>query len=246
MDELEGVTVVDCGFDEHAQVVVVNYRDYPVKWSGPFTICFEDSEDDPLPPCMPLLNLFPKYEASESIRLIKKLVDGFLDVDAEIAELFEQINWQQHLPAAVATVLSPRRVKAIPALWNAFDHGSWVMPQLAAVAYLVDPDFEANATGRVTNLCAVNSPRGLSSFDDHRLRGPANDLQRSAKGINALLALCATKPGLRDWHEKTISTEAVADLSARDIDGSASIAIDWVEGLLAEFESLGITVSRPD
>ena len=78
-------------------------------------------------------------------------------------------------------------------IWNAFDRGSRVMPQLAAVAFLSDPGFDANAMRRIEARCPVASFSGLSSLENHVMKGSTDDRQRSVKGVNTFLALCDRK-----------------------------------------------------
>ena len=240
------VQLIDDDIQDPNHIVVVDYEDYPAEWSGHFAVCFDAAEGQGfagLPPFMPLLNLFPEEFAEKSLCLVKGIVDSAPEPDTEIVSLFEQINWQFHLPAAVATLMSVRQMTLIQSLWNAFDHGSWVMPQLAVIASLADGEFSANAKHRITNLCPVDSPDGLSSFENHLLRGPANDVQRSAKGVNSLLALCATQPDLEDWCKEISASGPVADLSKQDIDSSAHIAISWLDRLTAKFATFGLTMN---
>src|SRR6266446_2089749 len=94
---------------------------------------------DPEPRYMDFLNLDPrqsKLAVSRVVECCHSSSDPFLD----IACLLDEENWRPHLVAAVAlSVLGYNRV-AFTKLWNAFDAGSWVTPQLAVVAYLCDLD----------------------------------------------------------------------------------------------------------
>jgi hypothetical protein len=58
----------------------------------------------------------------------------------------------------VAIVLSRDRTALRPALWDGFDRGSWVAPQLGVVLRMGDPPFVANARQRILAGCPVNPP----------------------------------------------------------------------------------------
>ncbi len=56
------------------------------------------------------------------------------------AILLSDPNWRPHLVACVALIYEPREA-VLPALWQAFDEGSWVAPQLAVAGYFSDAKF---------------------------------------------------------------------------------------------------------
>jgi len=161
--------------------------------------------------------------------------DPFLD----IGRLLDEANWRPHLVAAVAlSVLGYNRV-AFTKLWNAFDAGSWVTPQLAVVAYLRDPDFSEQAKVRVRARCPVDASRltPLSPLERHVAFGPAGAPERSAKAVCALIYLLRVF-GQSDWLTTELASPDLSMLLSGDRDNTSSIAEDWLGSLKAILRSL--------
>ncbi|HEY3356002.1 MAG TPA: hypothetical protein VGQ83_22305, partial [Polyangia bacterium] len=97
-------------------------------------------------------------------------------LEEEAVALLDEANWRFHLVAAVAVVLGLRSPRLDAAVWEAFDRGSWVAPQLAATALIADADFAARARVR------LDAAAGLG-----------------AKAAGALVALAELTPALAGW-----------------------------------------------
>jgi len=193
---------------------------------------------DPEPRYMDFLNLDPrrsKLAVSRVVECCHSSSDPFLD----IACLLDEENWRPHLVAAVAlSVLGYNRV-AFTKLWNAFDAGSWVTPQLAVVAYLRDPDFSEQAKVRVRARCPVDASRltPLSPLERHVAFGPAGAPERSAKAVCALIYLLRVF-GQSDWLTTELASPDLSMLLSGDRDNTSSIAEDWLGSLKAILRSL--------
>ena len=73
----------------------------------------------------------------------------------QIRNLFHhQPNWRFHIIAGVA-VLYRRDADLVEDLWQTIDNGSFVSPQLCAVASIIDPNFRENAERRFSEWHAV-------------------------------------------------------------------------------------------
>ena len=70
------------------------------------------------------------------------------DAARELDALFSHGDWRGHLVAALAMLVSGE-TSALSALWRRLDLGTWVAPQLAAAAFVIDPEFEARARQRL-------------------------------------------------------------------------------------------------
>jgi hypothetical protein len=68
---------------------------------------------------------------------------------SEPQHLLEEVGWRAQLVGAFALAVAGGDQKACTALWRAMDSGSWVSPQLAATAFLIDPAFELRAEERL-------------------------------------------------------------------------------------------------
>ncbi len=153
----------------------------------------------------------------------------------EIANLFGHLDWRPHLVGAVALTALPYNRQACSKLWEAFDAGSWVTPQLAATAFLCDPTFPIQAGDRIRSRCPVNRSRlvGQPALERHIASGPAGIAQRSAKAASSLVRLARLLASRPDWLDDELASPDLTDLLAADIDHSAEIAQHWLNDLKA-------------
>jgi hypothetical protein len=155
---------------------------------GPFAAVWRDG-----PGPLPLLHM-----RSDHVQPVLSRVSDALaladDSPSYVQLMLQDPNWRLHLVAAVATLLSSDRSNYAPALWAAFDAGSWVAPPLACTLYFVDPEFAPAARRRVVALCPVAAPTGLSAAERHSATGPAGLGQRSAKNLASLLRVLGRLP----------------------------------------------------
>ncbi len=68
----------------------------------------------------------------------------------EVIALLRQQEWTSRLVGAAAMVLGGAKESTLPALWEALERPTVVLPQLVMAALLVDPDFERNAWLRLS------------------------------------------------------------------------------------------------
>jgi hypothetical protein len=160
--------------------------------------------------------------------------DPFLD----IGRMLDEANWRPLVAAVALSVLGYNRV-AFTKLWSAFDAGSWVTPQLAAVAYLRDPDFSDRARGRVQARCAVDASRLIqrSPVERHVDFGPAGVRERSAKATSALIYLLNLF-GQLDWLTTELASPDLASLMSEDRDKASLVAEHWLGSLKTILKSL--------
>ena len=123
----------------------------------------------------------------------------------ELRALFRHRNHRCHLVAA-ATQLVRVQPDALEALWATLAGGTWAAPQLAAVAWLTDPDFEPRAQELLQREDAPAKSRAAVGALYRRLPAPS---------LRVLARLEAPDR---------------ADSSARD---GSRYAVEWLERLLA-------------
>ena len=92
-------------------------------------------------------------ETSLALKTVKEAVGISPDLKAEISRLFGESIWRPHLVAASALGFTKPTTAVITPAWNAFDQGSWVCPQLAAVLSLYDKSFKQQAIKRLIMAC---------------------------------------------------------------------------------------------
>jgi hypothetical protein len=92
------------------------------------------------------------------------------------------------------------------ALWQAFDAGTWVSPQLAVAAFLRDPRFAEQARTRI-----------VDTFSEY-----------SSKSLAALVALCQLMPATTEWLEAAFTDEVRRKAAIDSWDRGDEIAVDWL------------------
>lgn len=196
---------------------------------GPFTQVFERGEL-PVPGYLCLLNLSKPDEALTVIRRIQLALTqpGY---EPALRELLGEVNWRPHLVAAVALVLMDNPQPYIVDLWSVIRAGSWVSPQLVAVAAARDPDFIATVVQRAAQALPVVPLAGLSPAERHSATGPSSTHQRSAKELSAALALCEATGQNAPWVESVRADPSMVRLLEADIDQGGDIAVHWMTSL---------------
>lgn len=198
----------------------------PVKREfGPFKVAFK-ARPRSIAHYLSLLNLGEGADAA--IAAIRRATSR-RGADDAVTVMLQDRNWRPHLVALVALHES-RTASGIGDCWRAFDRGSWVAPQIAAVLSLIDPDFDSNAVRRLREGC----PLVLDPADDfdsrvleHVVRGPGRSGLRSSKNAASLYALfMKDHPGSVDGEELASDVELAA-LVLGDVDNSAERAIGW-------------------
>jgi hypothetical protein len=202
---------------------------------GVFSLLFNSE-----PGYMDLLNPDP-HRGKLAVSRVIECCHSSSDPIPDINRLLDQENWRPHLVAAVALSAPSYNQVAFKKLWDAFDAGSWVTPQLAVVAYLRDPEFSGQARARVQTRCLVDVSRLSmhSPLERHLAFGPAGLLERSAKAAGALIYLLNLL-GPSDWLTTELASPDLTALMAADRDHASVIAKTWLESLEAILKSLAI------
>lgn len=193
-----------------------------------FQPMFERADDVPVPLHLTLLNLGAGCEVS--LAQVRRILEISADLTPQIVALLDDANWRPQLVGAVAMHFGAANEKSRDALWRAFDSGSWVSPQLAAIAFLVDEDFEAQARRRMEAGCAVNRDRleGLDWIARHSAAGPISFSAHSSKALSALIALSQRLPDA-PWLDQLLAREDIQQSIQSDRDGGGRIAVVWLE-----------------
>jgi len=116
------------------------------------------------------------------------------------------------------------------ALWRAFDGGSWVSPQLASIAFLVDRDFEQASRVRIEAGCPINRNRleGIDWIVRHSAAGPGSFADHSSKALSALVSLCQRLPD-SSWLEPLLARDEIHQSIESDSDGGGQLATSWLD-----------------
>ena len=193
------------------------------------------------------LHLLNLGDATKAITTIQKVIQESNDLEKEIQNLLENINWRPHLVAGVALLMIDS-MNLSADVWKAFDRGSWVNPQLAVIAFFHDPDFSQRARERLEKRCPIGLElsRPISMLEVHVARGPGGNHQLSCKSMASLMALCPLIPSLAGYVSELSGLEDVQRMIAEDWDKAGRIAQGWLRGITAYFDELGIELIRSE
>jgi hypothetical protein len=161
----------------------------------------------------------------EALAVAEEIAAALDDADTEIAKILWISNWRHQLVAGVTLLFVEPGRELLDALW--VDIGvSWVSPQLAAVAYLKDPEFEPRARERIERLGAVYVP------DQEGYRSP--------KSVSALVALCRELPEVPAWLAAQEARPELQELLRGDVDRGGGIATGWLRDMRAALAAHGV------
>jgi hypothetical protein len=180
-------------------------------------------------PYLALLNL-SSPDVPKVVARVIHLAQAAPEPYQEIEILLDDRNWRPHLVGAVALASLPYNQSALAKLWRAVDAGSWVTPQLVAIAYLRDPNFKHEALSRLQNLCPLNleSLLSMTPIERHSAAGPAGGRHRSAKTAASLRELLKNARDLTDQEIAVMESPEVKKLAEDDFDASGEIAREWL------------------
>lgn len=200
------------------------FAKYPV-----FQPMFDPAEDIPVPIYLTLLNLGSGSELA--VAILRRILEGDTNLTPQIVALLADFNWRPQLVGAVAMGLGAANEESRDALWRAFDSGSWVSPQLAALAFLVDENFEDRSRLRMEAGCPINLDRlqGLDWVVRHSAAGPGSFASHSSKALSALAGLCQRLPEPHVWLEPLLIREDIEQSIKSDYDGGERIATGWLD-----------------
>ncbi len=169
-------------------------------------------------------------DSTEAVRLVRQCAVADIDRSA-ILGLLGDVNWRPTLVAAVAAAFLPPDSRITDALWHRFDSGSWVVPQVAVVLSVVDPEFQTHARRRLEAHCPLDSTelRALTMIERHSAAGPAGGAERSAKAASALEKIVAAISPQPVWLSSIVATSEHQALVASDVDAGGEIAQRWGE-----------------
>lgn len=183
---------------------------------GVFAPMFDDGH------YLPLLNL---YRPDDAVAALQKIVSaGSPGLEADLLALLDPAaGWRPQLVGVAAMIAGAATPATVEALWVALAEPSFVSPQLAVAAYLLDPDFEVRARSRIANGCLV---------EPNRLRERSPDqvwpAYQDAKQLAAIIALCTRLPHAAWLADQVASAEIRAILGEARDDGGG-IALGWLE-----------------
>jgi hypothetical protein len=156
-----------------------------------------------------LLNL-DSDDVTDSVEIIKQIVaeEQSDTLKRDTLALLQARNWRFHLIACGVLLTGFQSSALFDQLWNTLQQGSWVSPQLAATACLIDSEFRKRAFDLLTH----------EDSDEKSIVSVAQLLNQDSK----------TK--------FTVQQDArISSARAKDHDNSGQLSIAWVEKAKALF-----------
>ena len=173
--------------------------------------------------------------APEAIAVAKECADRAPDLRRELEALLRGENWRPHLVGAIAMMASVRSEQTLGYLWERLERGSWVVPQLAATAELIDRRFTERGADLLALLCDKIRPDDQASLADAPPTDPRafrdDGLHNDGKTVAALAALLdAPIHG---------SAQRLAD---QDRDRAGAVAKGWQLAVVGAFDSANVII----
>ena len=184
-----------------------------------------------------LLHLQAK-DAADALERVHQAIAQSPDPVTDLVALFDR-GWREQLVAGVGSLFVDRDPRLVTALWHAFDSGSWVSPQLAVLASILDPNFGSEARRRLLLRCPVIPRDSARTTDGAAPEGdaaePASSVEPGSPSFKAMAALIersARQLDLRLWMLSHMPLEeAVVALLLEKDEGGAQLAAAWADRL---------------
>jgi len=173
-----------------------------------------------------LLNL----KLEDSTMTINRLIQAVEESDNitdEIITLLNSPNWRTQLIATIAILYLEENEELILKLWNAFDQGSWVSPQIAVALFLKDKNFRERATERINNLCEINDDSVKKRWKNAGIK----PVPRTSKGLISLMVLCEQMPSLKPWTENKFKSPEILEILGPNSNQIKELCLNWMKDI---------------
>lgn len=161
---------------------------------------------------------------------VRRAVQRTSDLSEAVRLMLDDRNWRTDLVAVAAVLLADSPSELGEPLWEAFDYGSWVAPQLAVSLYLVDPGFRRGAKDRIAARCLPGTAIKVRP-------GPWDQI--AARNLASLLQVLWRVDDERDWVDAQRRAPDVRDILRQDVDSAGAIADRWFESMSRALVEVG-------
>ncbi|MFZ6028191.1 MAG: hypothetical protein ACOYYS_10800 [Chloroflexota bacterium] len=172
----------------------------------------------------------------EAIARLREVLAQSDNVEEEIlAGLLNTLMWRSTIVAVISVVcLNHASQELLERLWEVLDAGSWVTPQIAAVLFFYDAEFEQKAIARVKQGCPLTDQPLFLSESEKQLWGslPSDAYLRQCKAVSSLVSMLEKSQKYGD----IFSDEKVKQMLEDDIDHGGQIAKDWLNRVRVYFK----------
>lgn len=146
------------------------------------------------------------------------------DIDRDIDELLNTINWRYLVVASVAVLLCEKvSSKHINLLWESFDDGGNAVPQIASTLFIIDSSFTEKALERIDRLCEIKRSKYRKVKKIH----PRS--KYSGIGLVSLLSLLKQVPGKKEWANLKLDSKEVREIIEPNYLKYGDVCVRWVK-----------------
>lgn len=206
---------------------------------GCFSAAFEPAEDSDVPLYLSLMNVRISPERSETAFRQMAEMAASADLDRDIVvPLKSGPDWRRHLVSGTALLFKfGDDCGCASALWAAIDRGSWANPQLTALAFLLDPLFEAGAQTRV--LVEISDETRIGT-------DPQGRIVRDWKALTSLVGLLSLLPDQQSWLAEYDIQSKLEVLKSKDLfaEDFSEFAVEWMKVAGGIAAKRGISLAR--
>jgi hypothetical protein len=188
---------------------------------------------------------FDSDDLPEAMRLVRESCAKPSAPD-DLRQFAGKQGWREHLILSVSVLANKALAQILTShIWHAFDHGSWVSPQLAVTAWLRDANFNEESRRRIESLCRPDAQaiQRMPPIERHVIAGPGDNVERGAKGIAALIHLSRLCDKNSSWLPRALDRPDTIDLLKKDFDDGGEVARKWLASVKSRATLLGIELN---
>ncbi len=170
-----------------------------------------------------LLNL----TSNEALCDVRKIIDIIKkgEIDTLILLLSDK-NWRTQIIGVVGSFAIGLKEKVISKMWDLFDQGSWISPQIAVSLFLQDKDFFEKAVIRINSSYEIQNETVRESWKMSRIK----TISMPTKGLTSLLVLCKQVPSLEDWADQKLASPEFKEITiSHNIEQVSNLCLNWMK-----------------
>jgi len=170
-----------------------------------------------------LLNITSKEALSD----VKKIID-ILKQEGNINALLSLLsdkNWRTQIIGVIGSFAVEVNEQVISKMWNLFDQGNWISPQITVSLFFQDKDFIEKAILRINSFFEIQNKTAKEQCKISK----TEKIFMSKNGLISLLVLCRQVSLLEDWTtERLMSLEFKKITVNSDIEQINNLCLNWM------------------
>lgn len=170
-----------------------------------------------------LLSLTSNEALCDARKIIDVVKRGNIDI---LILLLTDRNWRTQIIGVVGSFAFEYQEQVISKMWELFDQGNWISPQIAVSLFLQDKDFIEKAVVRIDMMCKTENETVMEPCKMIDIK----TIPGSVKALISLLVLCRQVPSLEDWvNKKLISPEFKENIINPNIEQINNLCMNWMK-----------------